>query len=128
VPAILEDGDINDEEFMEYLYPHGTASLNDKKAGMPYTVPCDAAEQMIVKSVTALAPLEEDEEAQTWSGADWLRLPAWALRGASLYSVIFRPELYVCLEHGDDACVAHLSPGFQPPQRFRRSILERTDR
>jgi hypothetical protein len=54
---------------------------------------------MLVKSVSALAP---QEEAQTWSGADWLRPPAWALRGTSLYSVIFRPELYVFLEHGDD--------------------------
>jgi hypothetical protein len=104
VPAILEETDINDEELMEYLYPHGTTSLNDKKAGMPYAVACEAAEQMLIKSVKALASLEldEDEEVQTWSGADWIGAPAWASQGASLYSIIFRPELYVCLEHGDD--------------------------
>jgi hypothetical protein len=65
VPAMLGDSDINDEELMEYLYRPGTTSLKDmQKDSMPYMVACDAAEQNLVQSVTALAPLDE-EEAKT---------------------------------------------------------------
>jgi hypothetical protein len=58
-----------------------------------------SAEQLLKATILSLCPTVF---VQTWAGGTWYAAPDSALRGASLYSMIFRPELYMILEHADE--------------------------
>jgi hypothetical protein len=87
---------IDEDEISSYLQPATPTVIHQ---GEETTTPSLSAEKLLVSMLASLAPTKT---ANVWTGEPWANPPSWALRGASLHSIIFRPEIYLQLEDDDE--------------------------
>jgi hypothetical protein len=92
----MADPPLDDDEIESYLRTDPATVLHEGDITDMFSV---SAEELLVLTLASLAP---NRPANLWTGGPWANPPGWALRGASLHSIIFRPDLYLPLEDDEN--------------------------
>jgi hypothetical protein len=112
----MADPPLDDDEIESYLRTDPATVLHEGDITNMLSV---SAEELLVLTLASLAPNRPANlwtggpwtgglwtggpwTGGPWTGGPWANPPGWALRGASLHSIIFRPDLYLPLEDDEN--------------------------